>query len=146
MEQTMLIAVLIAALVGLFLFDTVRLRRMQVQRDAAKEEVAEVKTEFLSRISHEIKTPMNVIVGATALGLEETEHPERMEECLNRIRGASEFLMGLLNDLVDMSKIENGKFHLHPKPYSFTEFLNEVEKLVEKYTELANTNENFEKY
>lgn len=49
---------------------------------------------------------MNVIVGATALGLEETEHPERMEECLNRIRGASEFLMGLLNDLVDMSKIE----------------------------------------
>jgi len=73
----MLIAVLIAALVGLFLFDTVRLRRMQVQRDAAKEEVAEVKTEFLSRISHEIKTPMNVIVGATALGLEETEHPER---------------------------------------------------------------------
>ena len=44
MEQTMLIAVLIAALVGLFLFDTVRLRRMQVQRDAAKEEVAEVKT------------------------------------------------------------------------------------------------------
>ena len=76
----MLIAVLIAALVGLFLFDTVRLRRMQVQRDAAKEEVAEVKTEFLSRISHEIKTPMNVIVGATALGLEETEHPERMEE------------------------------------------------------------------
>lgn len=46
----MLIAVLIAALVGLFLFDTVRLRRMQVQRDAAKEEVAEVKTEFLSRI------------------------------------------------------------------------------------------------
>ena len=110
MEQTMLIAVLIAALVGLFLFDTVRLRRMQVQRDAAKEEVAEVKTEFLSRISHEIKTPMNVIVGATASGLEETEHPERMEECLNRIRGASEFLMGLLNDLVDMSKIENGKF------------------------------------
>ena len=103
---------------------------MQVQRDAAKEEVAEVKTEFLSRISHEIKTPMNVIVGATALGLEETEHPERMEECLNRIRGASEFLMGLLNDLVDMSKIENGKFHLHPKPYSFTEFLNEVENMM----------------
>mgnify|MGYP002666722464 CR=1 FL=1 len=131
----MLIAVLIAALVGLFLFDTVRLRRMQVQRDAAKEEVAEVKTEFLSRISHEIKTPMNVIVGATALGLEETEHPERMEECLNRIRGASEFLMGLLNDLVDMSKIENGKFHLHPKPYSFTEFLNEVENMMEPMCE-----------
>ena len=133
MEQTMLIAVLIAALVGLFLFDTVRLRRMQVQRDAAKEEVAEVKTEFLSRISHEIKTPMNVIVGATALGLEETEHPERMEECLNRIRGASEFLMGLLNDLVDMSKIENGKFHLHPN--SFTEFLNEVENMMEPMCE-----------
>ena len=135
MEQTMLIAVLIAALVGLFLFDTVRLRRMQVQRDAAKEEVAEVKTEFLSCISHEIKTPMNVIVGATALGLEETEHPERMEECLNRIRGASEFLMGLLNDLVDMSKIENGKFHLHHKPYSFTEFLNEVENMMEPMCE-----------
>ena len=135
MEQTMLIAVLIAALVGLFLFDSVRLRRMLVQRDAAKEEVAEVKTEFLSRISHEIKTPMNVIVGATALGLEETEHPERMEECLNRIRGASEFLMGLLNDLVDKTKIENGKSHLHPKPYSLTEFLNEVENMMEPMCE-----------
>lgn len=58
-----------------------------------------------------------------------------MEECLNRIRGASEFLMGLLNDLVDMSKIENGKFHLHPKPYSFTEFLNEVENMMEPMCE-----------
>ena len=58
-----------------------------------------------------------------------------MEECLNRIRGASEFLMGLLNDLVDMSKIENGKFHLHPKPYAFTEFLNEVENMMEPMCE-----------
>ena len=70
MEQRMLIAVLIVALAGLFVFDTIRLRRMQAQRDLAKKEVADVKTEFLSRISHEIKTPMNVIVGATALGLE----------------------------------------------------------------------------
>ena len=62
MEQRMLIAVLIVALASLFVFDTIRLRRMQAQRDLAKKEVAEVKTEFLSRISHEIKTPMNVIV------------------------------------------------------------------------------------
>ncbi len=58
---------------------------------------------------------MNVIMGMTAVGLEESDHPEKMVECLGKIDTASRFLMGLLNDLVDVSMIELGRFRLHPK-------------------------------
>ena len=71
MEQTMLIAVLIAALVGLFLFDTVRLRRMQVQRDAAKEEGAKEKSLSIARSLKQLNTPIDVIVKSTGLSEEE---------------------------------------------------------------------------
>ena len=67
----MLIAVLIAALVGLFLFDTVRLRRMQVQRDAAKEEGAKEKSLSIARSLKQLNTPIDVIVKSTGLSEEE---------------------------------------------------------------------------
>lgn len=131
MELMIPIVILAAALCVETLVFAVLLRRTVKERDAAKRKEAEVKTEFLSRISHDIKTPMNVIVGATALGLEERDRPEKVEECLERIQGASDFLMGLLNDLVDMSKIEMGRFHLHPKPYAFSEFMDSVRSMME---------------
>lgn len=101
------------------------------ERDMAKQGLADAKTEFLSKVSYDIKTPMNVIVGTTALGMEETDDPEKMKECLGRIQSASDFLMELLNDLLDMSKIETGKFHLHPRPYAFSDFAEGIRLLME---------------
>ncbi len=108
------------------------LRRSEMARREAVSRVTETKTEFLSRISSEIKTPMNVIMGMTALGMEETDNPEKMAECLSRIDTASRFLMGLIDDLVDVSKIEAGRFRLHPKAYSFAEFQRSIRVMMEQ--------------
>lgn len=101
----------------------VLVRKAEKEKEETLQKVSEAKTEFLSQISNDIKTPMNVIMGMTAIGMEETDNPEKMTECLEKIDTASHFLMGLLNDLVDVSKIEMGKFRLHPRSYSFSDFL-----------------------
>lgn len=129
MGSTIVIGILIAALCVVTAVSAVLVHRAHQERDAAKREVADAKTGFLSRVSYDIKTPMNVIIGTTALGMEELDNPEKMRDCLSRIHTASEFLMGLLSDLVDMSKIENGKFHLHPKSYAFSDFVSEIKAM-----------------
>ena len=100
------------------------------RREALERELSE-KTEFLSRISYDIRTPMNSIIGTAALGMEETDNPEKMKECLSKISASSQFLLGLLNDLVDMSKIENGKFHLHPRAYAYKDFIAVIRTMIE---------------
>ncbi|WP_324293103.1 ATP-binding response regulator [Lacrimispora defluvii] len=126
-----IIGVLIGALCIVTATAAALVHQAHLERDAAKKEVADAKTEFLSRVSYDIKTPMNVIIGTTALGLEEIDNPEKMRDCLSRIHTASEFLMGLLSDLVDMSKIETGKFHLHSKSYAFSDFAAEIRPIIE---------------
>lgn len=106
-------------------------RSAEKEKQAALRQVSETKTEFLSRISNDIKIPMNVIVGMTALGMEETDNPEKMAECLEKIDTASHFLMGLLNDLVDVSKIEMGRFRLHPKAYAFSGLVESIRIMME---------------
>lgn len=108
-----------------------KIRRAERERNEALQKVADAKTEFLSQISNDIKTPMNVIVGMTALGMEETDNPEKMAECLAKIDTASHFLMGLINDLVDVSKIEMGKFYLHTSSYAFGDFLEAMRVMME---------------
>lgn len=110
---------------------TVLVRRANRERDAAVREVADAKTKFLARVSNDIKTPMNAIIGSTALCMEETDNPERVRRHLQEIDTASRFLMTLLNDLVDASKIELGRLRLHPKPYAFNEFLESMRTITE---------------
>ncbi len=106
-------------------------RRVRMEKAKAQRQVTEAKTQFLSRVSNDIKTPMNVIIGAAALGMEETDDPEKMREYLMRVRTAGDYLMGLLNDLVDMSKIQAGRFHLHPKSLAFDAFMEEIRMMIE---------------
>lgn len=131
MEKT----ILIIALLGISCVMTVACillaRRVRTEKEKAKAQVTEAKTQFLSRVSNDIKTPMNVIIGAAALGLEETDDPEKMREYLARVRTAGDYLMGLLNDLVDMSKIQAGRFHLHPKSLAFEAFMEEIRMMIE---------------
>lgn len=73
---------------------------------------AQAKSDFLARMSHEIRTPMNGIIGMTEIALKENQSEERRLDCLKKIKGASGYLLGLLNDILDMSKIESGKMRL----------------------------------
>ncbi len=80
------------------------------------------KSDFLSRMSHDIRTPLNTIIGMTSIALEETEE-KKTEHYLNQISSSGVYLLGLINDILDMNKIEGGKVELRPEPYSQEEFL-----------------------
>lgn len=131
MRDVIWVGVLCAAIGVMGVVCTVLVRRANRERDAAVREVADAKTKFLARVSNDIKTPMNAIIGSTALGLEEADNPERVRGHLQEIDTASRFLMTLLNDLVDASKIELGRLRLHPKPYAFNEFLESMRTITE---------------
>ncbi|MGN0483796.1 MAG: transporter substrate-binding domain-containing protein [Lachnospiraceae bacterium] len=81
------------------------------------------KSDFLSRMSHDIRTPMNAIIGMTSIAIDEVENPESMKDCLTKINSSSQFLLGLVNDILDMSKIESQALELHPVPYEYKEFI-----------------------
>ncbi|MDC7288579.1 response regulator [Blautia schinkii] len=89
------------------------------------------KTEFLSRMSHEIRTPMNGIIGMTEIALKEGQTRQRMYDCLKKIRNSSGYLLGLINDILDMSKIESGKMHLEPDDFQLPEMLEDIRQLIE---------------
>lgn len=79
------------------------------------------KTSFLSSMSHDIRTPMNAIVGMTAIASKHLDDPVQMSECLRKITLASNHLLTLINDVLDISKVESGKFSLNPVVFSMAE-------------------------
>lgn len=103
----------------------------QRQHDAA----AQAKSEFLSRMSHEIRTPMNGIIGMTNIALFPGKSREEMVQCLQKISVSSQYLLGLLNDILDMSKIESGKMQIEPVNFCIDEMLTTIRELVTPQTE-----------
>ncbi len=81
------------------------------------------KSVFLSNMSHDIRTPMNAIVGFTTLALSHLDRKDQVEECLNKIMTSENHLLGLINDVLDMSRIESGKMHLEEKSCSLSEII-----------------------
>ncbi|MDR0220107.1 MAG: cache domain-containing protein, partial [Lachnospiraceae bacterium] len=94
-------------------------------RDAA-ERASQAKSEFLSHMSHEIRTPINAITGMSNIGKNASGDMERMTYCFARIEEASGHLLGVINDILDMSKIEYGKLELAPREFSFEKMLTKV--------------------
>ena len=107
------------------------------------EQANRAKSAFLANMSHEMRTPMNAIIGMTGLGLS-ADDTERMKQCFSKINDASEQLLGVINDVLDMSKIESGKFELSTEPFNFEEMLNRTVNLTgvqaEKKRQLLSVN------
>ena len=80
------------------------------------EKATNAKSDFLSNMSHDIRTPINGIMGMTAIAKNVEGNPEKTVECLNKIEGASGHLLSLINDVLDMSRIERGKTEIIPAP------------------------------
>ena len=89
------------------------------------------KTTFLSNMSHDIRTPMNAIIGFTSLAASHIDDTERVREYLGTIAQSSEHLLSLINDVLDMSRIESGKMTLNEKPESLAEILHALRDLVQ---------------
>lgn len=104
------------------LYFELRSKNKELQETLVKAEAAtHAKTEFLSRMSHDIRTPMNAIIGLTHLAKDETDI-NVIREYLHNIESSSNFLLGLINDILDMSKIENGDLELKEEAYTRKEF------------------------
>lgn len=93
------------------------------------------KSDFLSRMSHEIRTPMNAIIGMTTIALEKESQQERVEDCLHKIDQSSRYLLGIINDILDMSKIESGKMKLSLGKGSLRDMAGEIRDLMKPQIE-----------
>lgn len=93
------------------------------------EKANKAKSEFLSLVSHDIRTPLNGIMGMTQLALKE-DSIDKIKKYLQKAEMSSSFLLGLINDLLDMSKIESGKVELHPEIYPFKEFIDYINSVI----------------
>ena len=89
------------------------------------------KTEFLNRMSHDIRTPINGVMGMVNIIEKNIDNTGKVEECLDKIRVSSEHLLALVNDVLDMSKLEAGSFQLEEVPFDLVSLMDEVAALVE---------------
>lgn len=104
--------------------DEARKTAEQAQQSAERSNRA--KNEFLSNMSHDIRTPMNGIMGMTSIAIGSLDDPARVRACLKKIHVSSRHLLGLITDMLDMSKIESGKLSLNMEPVSLREIMQNI--------------------
>ena len=129
-ENWLLIGFVSAGLLILFVFDLAVMLDFNKKLQAAAREAAaanKAKTDFLSTMSHDIRTPMNAIIGLTTIAEKNLGDTESVGESLRKITMASNHLLTLINDILDISKVESGKLNLSPQTFSIVEA---VENLV----------------
>ena len=97
---------------------------------AAAEEANKAKTAFLSNMSHEIRTPMNAIIGLDSLALQNETLPAETREYLEKIGESAHHLLGLINDILDMSRIESGRLLIRKEEFSFRNMLEQINTMV----------------
>ncbi len=119
-----------------------RLTRQQIKELAqAREEAVQAniaKSEFLSNMSHDIRTPMNAIVGMTAIALTNIDNRQQVQNSLKKIALSSKHLLGLINDVLDMSKIESGKLTLSVDRVSLREVMESIVSIIQPQVKAKN--------
>ena len=88
------------------------------------------KTQFLSSMSHDIRTPMNAVIGMTEIAKHHLDDSEYVEDCLNKVSISGKHLLTLINDILDISKVESGKMTLNPRPFSLHSNVEEMADMV----------------
>ena len=107
-----------------------RVRQLQEALRQA-EDASRAKTDFVSRISHDIRTPISAITSMTDFALEDIGNAEKLRDDLLKIRTSNSFLLSLINDILDISKIDSGQIELHPEPYAYRECVQNIASVFE---------------
>ena len=110
--------------------DTLEKNQALAEALDAAEQANKAKTAFLSSMSHEIRTPMNAIIGLNSLALRDETLTEDTREYLEKIGGSAHHLLGLINDILDMSRIESGKLIIRKEEFSFSNMLEQINTMV----------------
>ncbi len=117
--------------------DTTEIQKEQIQRNEQLRSVLEeakqaniAKTVFLSNMSHEIRTPMNAIIGLDSIALKEPDLSPRMKAHLEKIGGSARHLLSLINDILDMSRIESGRMVMKKEEFSFSSMLEQINAMI----------------
>lgn len=103
-------------------------RRLRVAAEIA-EKASNAKTEFLSSMSHDIRTPLNAVLGMTKLAQSHIENTEYVRECLRKISLSGNHLLTLINDILEISRVESGKIHVNPAPFEVKELVSGLESI-----------------
>ncbi len=101
-------------------------RKALLEAYEAANRASSAKTDFLSRMSHDIRTPMNAIIGMTAIAGTHLHEPEKLAECLGKITYASRHLLALINEVLDMSKIESGTLSLNEEEFNLSNLMDNL--------------------
>lgn len=121
----------------LFLAYQQREKKIYIELQTA-ENASREKSMFLSRMSHEIRTPMNGIIGMTEIAKMSLTDPAKTEDCLNKIKLSSDYLLSLINDILDMSRIENGKMELCKKAFDLRDLADRIYGMFSQKADSAN--------
>ncbi len=126
------VVLIVIALIILFsIYNRIQKRERQIEVEKAlAEESSRAKTSFLSNMSHEIRTPMNAIIGLDNIALRDPELTPRTREQLEKIGASAKHLLGLINDILDMSRIESGRMVLKDEEFSFREFIDQINIII----------------
>ncbi len=145
-ENWLLIGFVSAGLLILFIFDLAVMVYFNKKLQSAAREAAtanRAKTDFLSTMSHDIRTPMNAIIGLTAIAEKNLGDTEAVGENLRKITLASNHLLTLINDILDISKVESGKLNLNPRTFSIVETVENLVNLSQPMVKEKNIEFNF---
>ena len=115
-------------------------RNRQIIKDAltAAEQASRAKSDFLSRMSHEIRTPMNAVIGMTTIAAASLDNRDKLTDCLGKIGLSSRYLLSLINDILDMSRIESGKVSIINEEFDFRSFVEGISSII--YPQAKNKN------
>ncbi|MCR5122969.1 MAG: amino acid permease [Ruminococcus sp.] len=127
--QIALICLALVTLLKIYGILQKREKQMEVEK-ALAEESSRAKTSFLSNMSHEIRTPMNAIIGLDNIALRDPDLPPKTREHLEKIGASAAHLLGLINDILDMSRIESGRMVIKNEEFCFREFLDQINIII----------------